>query len=604
MDRNRPLDELLHAAETAPLSRRSLLKRAVVLGVSAPTIAALLAACESDEDGEDTADEDEETTDPGSEAEDEEEPTEEEAEEEEPTEEEEEDPEEEDAPEEDEEDTEATGEGEGQYGGRLSVAAIGEPSTLDEHQTTAGLTAEIGYCMYETLVAYDENYESVPMLAESYEANDEGTVHTFALRQGVPFHNGDEMTADDVIASVERWGRISGVGQNIMDVTDEITAVDDYTVEWTTSTPYGTILVALSSNTQACVIYPQSVLEEASDDPLTEFIGTGPYRFVEHQPDVRILFERFEDYAAVEGGPNGYAGQKYAYADEIEFVPVPDESSRVNGMQAGDYHIAMQLGNDHYESLVDDETLRVEILPPSQWDVFFLNWESPMMGDELMRKAFQACLDHQPILEASRGGGDFVELDPSLMMEPTPWHSTVGEELYNIADPELAAQYLEEAGYDGTPVRFMATEEYSYMYNAAVVAVQQMEDAGFTVDFQIYDWATVLERRADPEAWDIFVTGHGFVPDPSQITYVGQMNVYPGWWSDPEALDLAEQFLSEVDLDTRLELWDQIQQRAYDTVPAVKTGDSSVIAVWSMDVGGFTQQLQRGVPYWNVWLEQ
>jgi peptide/nickel transport system substrate-binding protein len=597
MNRSSLYDDLLEAARQGRLTRRNVLARAAALGLSAPAISALIAACGDDDDDDDdddggggeptatAADDAEEAT--ATEAVEESEVT----------------------------PTEAQGEGtaaeggddpfaSGTSGGTLRVASIGEPNTLDEHQTTAGLTAEIGYCMFEALFHYDANYQPAPMLAESYETSEDGTTHTFKLRQGVPFHNGEEMTSADVVASIERWGRISGVGGNIMKVTDSITATDDYTVEWKTSTPYGTMLVALASNTQACVIYPKSILDNATDDPLTEFVGTGPYRLVEHVPDVHILFERFDDYAALEGGANGgYAGHKYQWVDEIEFIPVPDEAARVAGMQAGDYHVAMSISNDQYDVLAGDSNLRVEILPPSNWDVFFINWQAPLMTNLKIRQAFQACLDHQPILQNSRGSDEFIQLDPSLMMKPTNWYSTAGEELYNIHDVDLAKQYLEEGGYDGTPVRFMCTQEYAYMYGAAIIAQQQMEEAGFVIDLQVTDWATVLERRAKPEEWDIFVTGHGFVPDPTQITYVGQMNIYPGWWSDPDALDLAEQLAAETDFERRFEIWEQIQQLAYETVPAVKTGDSSNIAVWSASMGGYTTQLQRGVPYWNVWLE-
>jgi peptide/nickel transport system substrate-binding protein len=600
MSENTQLSTLLDEVEAGHLSRRVVLKRAVALGLSAPAIATLLAACGSDEDDEpeepstgaestptevteteseeETPEADTETTSTADETPDtaEEEPT-----------------------------TSGTGStGDGTRGGTLIVASIGEPQTLDEHQTTASITAEIGYCMYETLFAYDSEYQPIPMLAESYDVSEDGLNHTITLRQGVMFHNGEEMTSADVVASLERWGAISGVGKQLLAATEELTAVDDYTIEMVTSQPYGTILIALCSNTQACVIYPKSVIDAAGIDPLTEFIGTGPYKFVDQQADAFIHFERFEDYAAIEGQPNGYGGHKYAYLDEIHFVPVPDEAARVAGMQAGDYHIAMEMSNDQYDVLRGDPALRVEIRPPSNWDVFFLNWEQPLMGSHTIRKAFQAALDHMPILQSARGGGDFVALDPSLMMQPTPWYSTAGEELYNIADPELAAQYLEEAGYDGTPIRFMCTQEYSYMFGAAVVAQQQLEQAGFVVDLQVTDWATVLERRAQKDAWDVFVTGHGFVPDPSQISYVGQMNIYPGWWNSEESLALAAQLLSETDFETRYELWEQIQANAYEEIPAVKTGDSSVISVWSANVGGYTDQLQRGVPYWNIWLEE
>jgi peptide/nickel transport system substrate-binding protein len=590
MGRVDTFESLLRAAQNGQISRRSLIKRAAALGLATPAVATLLAACA---DRDDDVDDEAPAVEPDD---DDEEPAA-------PDDDEDEDEEDDEEPVDDTDDD--TDVGEGQRGGTLRVAAIGEPSTLDMHQTTAGLTAQIGYCMYETLFAYDQNFEPSPMLLDSYTVNDDGSVHTFVLRQGVMFHNGEEMTAEDVVASIERWGRISGVGQNIMDLTESIDVIDDYTVEWVTDGPYGTMPVALSSNTQACAIYPKALIDESTDEPIAseEIIGTGPYRLVEHVPDRHIRFERFEDYSALEGESDGYGGRKHAYLDVIEFVPVSDESSRIAGMQSGEYHIAMDLGNDHYETLVADENLRVEILPPSLWDVFFLNWRTELMGDVNIRKAFQASLDHQPIMESSRGGGDFTSLDPSFMMQPTPWYSTAGEEFYNINDPELAAQYLEEAGYDDEPIRFMATQEYSYMYGAAVIAVQQLEDAGFNIDLQINDWATVLQRRAQEDEWEVFVTGHGFVPDPSQLTFIGQINVYPGWFSDEEAMELTRDMLAEPDLERRIELWEQVQYIAHDTVACVKTGDASVIAVWSADVGGFRTQLQRGVPYWDIWLE-
>ena len=86
-----------------------------------------------------------------------------------------------------------------------------------------------------------------------------------ALRQGVMFHNGEELKAADAIASVERWGRISGVGKRLMEKVTELAQVDDYTLEFRLSEPYGTILIAFSHNTQACTIHPKSILDAAGD---------------------------------------------------------------------------------------------------------------------------------------------------------------------------------------------------------------------------------------------------------------------------------------------------------------------------------------------------
>jgi peptide/nickel transport system substrate-binding protein len=495
----------------------------------------------------------------------------------------------------------------GVRGGTMNVATIGEPATLDEHQTTAEITAVVGYCMYEGLFTYDKDYKAVPELVDTHTISEDGLTHTMTLRQNVPFHNGEIMKADDVIASLNRWGQISGVGKNLYAAMNELAKVDDHTIEFRLKQKYGTIPIALAHNTQAAIIYPKSVVDKAGTNPISDptmLIGTGPYKLQEWKPDAHIRYVRFDDYAARDEPINGYAGKKYAWADTIDFIPVPDEAARVAGMQAGDYHLALDIGNDQYETLKDSEGVVAEILPPSNWDVYFCNWKSPMMGKLAMRQAVQALFDMKPMLLSGRGSEEFIRLDPGLMMKGTPWYTTAGGKYYDMKNPDLAKQKLQEAGYDGQPLRFLATQEYSYMYGEAVVAKQQLENIGIKVDFKVTDWATVLQQRAKPDAWDMFVTGHGFVPDPTQISYVGQMNIYPGWWDDPESLKLAAELAAESDFDKRYAIWEKIQSNAYTQIPALKIGDSSNCSFRSEKIGGWTDQIQRGVPYWNLWVNQ
>jgi peptide/nickel transport system substrate-binding protein len=497
----------------------------------------------------------------------------------------------------------------GVKGGVLKIATIGEAPHLDEHQSTAGVIAEVTFPAYETLFTYDATYQTIPQLVGEHTVSEDGTVHTMKLRQGVMFHNGEEMKAADVIASIERWGRISGVGKRLIEKTASIDPTDDYTVTWNLTQPYGTILIALAHNTQACTIHPKSVLDTVTDEPMNDvatYIGTGPYKIANWTRDSVLRLERFDDYISAAETVNGYGGKKYAYADAIEFYPVPDEAARVAGLQAGDYLTDDRgIGNDQYEVLKDYTGLIAEILPPTQWDVHFLNWESPMFKDNLpMRQAIQMSMDALPQLQSGRGGGDFVRLDPGLMMQQTAWYTKAGEEYYNNYDPEAAKAKLQEAGYAGEPLRFMCTQEYSYMYGAAIVMKQQLEDIGITVDFRVTDWATVLENRAKKDAWEMFVTGHGFVPDPSQISYVGQMNVYPGWWSSESSLAAASDLLSESEFDTRFAIWEDIQLAAYTEIPALKIGDSSICSFRSEKLGGWDPQFERGGKYWNFWIKE
>jgi peptide/nickel transport system substrate-binding protein len=494
----------------------------------------------------------------------------------------------------------------GTPGGNLTVAIVGEPPTLDEHQTTAGVTAEVTSPIYETLFAYDNEWQPQPMLAESHTISEDGLTHTITLRQGVPFHNGEIMTSADVKASLDRWGQISGVGKRLYEKLTSVDATDDHTITLNLTEPYGTVAIALSNNTQACSIYPKSVIDAGSLEPNETCIGTGPYKLADRRADAYIRLERFEEYAGLEGSPNGYGGAKAAYADTIEFIPVPDISARVAGLQAGDYlmHMTGAVSNDQYDVVVDYSGLVTTINTPTEWPVFFLNWQSPIMSNLAIREAVQAALDMEPMLQAAYGTPDFYALDPGLMMKQTPWWTDAGSDRYNMANPELAKQKLEEAGYDGTPIRFMSTQEYGYMYATSTVAVQQLEAVGFVMDHQVIDWATVVERRAKPEEWDMFVTGHGFVPDPSQISYVGQMNIYPGWWDSEDSLALASELLAAGSFEERYPIWEQIQANAYTQIPALKVGDGATISCRSDKIGGWSPQFEQGFKYWNLWITE
>lgn len=494
---------------------------------------------------------------------------------------------------------------EGVFGGTLRVGIVGEPPTLDEQQTTARLVADITYPMYETLFVYDANYQPVPHLVETYSSSEDQLTHTFTLRKGITFHNDEPMTAADVIASITRWGELSGVGQRLIEKLDNLVEIDEITIELHLSETFGPLLTAFANNTQGCTIHPRSILDEIGIAPFevdNQIIGTGPYQLTERKADAYIRLTRFEDYKSRDESIDGYSGMRNAYVDQIEFIPVPNEASRVAGLRAGDYHIITDISNDQYDSLSKEPNIVAQIQPPYKFEAFFLNWRSPLTGNLAIRQAFQSALNHDVILMASHGAEDFYVLDPGWMMQPSHWHTTAGEENYNVNDPDLARQKLEEAGYDGTPLRFLTSEERLSYYNASIVARQQLEDVGFTVEMITVDWATLLDLRGRDDEWDVFVTGHGFVPDPSQLTLVGQMGLYPGWWDSEESLALARDLIKETEFDDRYAIWEEIQERIYSEIPAVKIGDVSLASYYADAIGGWVNTIARGIPYWNLWL--
>ncbi len=181
-------------------------------------------------------------------------------------------------------------------GGVLKVAAIGEPPTLDIPNSTAVLTYEIMWHVNESLFTYDKAWTPVPLLAESHAVGDKGLRHTITLRKGVKFHNGKEMTAADVVPSIQRWGQVNSTGKLLWKTVESIEAKDSTTVVIHLKQPSASLLYGLSE--PGAAIYPKEVIEAAGDGTLKEFIGTGPYRFVEHRADRHIKLARFKDYAA------------------------------------------------------------------------------------------------------------------------------------------------------------------------------------------------------------------------------------------------------------------------------------------------------------------
>jgi peptide/nickel transport system substrate-binding protein len=501
---------------------------------------------------------------------------------------------------------EATPAAEGIYGGRLRVATTGQPATLDGHfvaQRTIGL---IDWNMFEALFTFDAEYNTVPMLAEGIETSDDGLVNKITLRQGVPFHNGDEMRAADVVASFNRWAPVASLGLAISAFLDEVVEVDPYAVEFRLTSPLVALPSLLARQQQGLSIHPASIMEAAASEPMTpeQYIGTAPYKFVEFQADRFTLLDRFDEYVGVDSEPSGYAGRKAAYLDEIEFIPVPEEATRVAGLQSGEYNYLEEIIPDQITVLQDSPGVTIEILPPRSYGVVIMNTVAGPMSNQTIRQAVQAAIEVESSGQATHGAGYF-ELGPGIMLPQTIWNSEVSAELYNQNNPEKARQLLEEAGYDGTPVRFLCTQEDLGDYNAAVVAQQQMEAAGFTVELEVTDEATLDENLEDDERWDLTTNAIVFRPDPVLIAPFASCSWDGGWCSD-EKVATVERLQTEADFETRYAALEELQRLWYEQAPMVKLVNNYGVAALTSNVQGLLGRMHFELEpeFTNCWLEE
>jgi peptide/nickel transport system substrate-binding protein len=482
-------------------------------------------------------------------------------------------------------------------GGVLKVASIGEPPTLDIPMSTATLVYEIMWHVNESLFTYDKSFTPVPLLAESHTVTDKGLRHVIALRRGVKFHNGKEMTSADVVPSIRRWGRVASVGRILWKYVESIDAKDPYTVVISMKQPSASLLYGLSEPHAA--IYPKESIDAAGEGQLKEFIGTGPYRFVEHRPDRHIKLARFKDYSARAEPPNGFGGRRTAWLDEILFLTVPDTAVRLAGVESGEYHHAMFVKQDAYERIKALPFIESRIVKPRGWAVAVPNHKAGLMAQKKIRQAVQAALDMEPILSAGFGSREFYRLDPGLFFPEQPWHSTASAQLYNQRDKDKARRLLKEAGYAGQPVRWVSTREYEFMYKNALVAKQQLEEVGMTVDLQVVDWATLNHRTEKPELWDLFSTGFVFSADPAN--HVALRCTFNGWWCNEEKERLLADLQAEMDQKKRKAIIDRIQTVFYEDVGHVKLGDYFTLDVARRDLRGDFRTAPR-MYFWNAWL--
>ncbi len=476
----------------------------------------------------------------------------------------------------------------------INVATIGEPPTLDPVGVTADLVSIITQHIFETLYTFDGSWKLVPLLASAQPTiAADGLTYTIPLRQGVMFHNGKPMTTADVVASLDRWTKVSPRGKQAGAVISGITAKGD-AVEITLKERFAPLLPLIAMSNGAAAIVPADTIDGAN--PLKQFIGTGPYKLIEHKPDQFIRVGKFDAYKSPEGPASGYGGHREAKIDEIRFVPVPNASTRVEGILAGQYQFADSLPADMATRFSGQEAVKGIMVRPFGFPLMIMNSKTGVAANQTLRQAVLAALSPSDMLLAGFGNRAFFETEGSIYPKGTAFYDAASVQGYGAADDKKAAELLKKSGYKGEPIRIMTSMQYDFLYKMSLVAQANLEAAGFKVDLQVLDWATLVQRRADDKAWDAFFTFHTFVPEPSLITFMNP--AYPGWWDTADKKAALQAFNTEADPAARARKFAEIQKLFYTEVPTIKVGEFYNLAAQSKKLTGY--QPTPWPFFWNV----
>ncbi|WP_368652635.1 ABC transporter substrate-binding protein [Ornithinibacillus sp. 4-3] len=483
---------------------------------------------------------------------------------------------------------------EGTSGGTLKIAIDGPPPTLDQPVSTATAARDAARFVFEGLMTTDADFNAVPMLAESVDTEDNQT-YTFKLREGIKFHNGEEMTAEDVVASMYRWMEISTVTGNVFkDAT--WTAEDDYTVVLELANPSSLTLDTLASAKQAAGIMPKEIVENAPVEGVDEYIGTGPFKFEEWKQDQYIHYTKFEDYQPLDTPASGLSGKREALVDEVYLYIVPDTSTRIAGLQTGEYDFAYGVPYDYYDQINADENLETILTPSSNQMIGFNNLEGISTNPEI-RKAINMIIDSNEVMLGAFPNPEFFWLDSGYMdMNITPWYTEAGKEHYNQANVEEAKKILDEFGYDGEEIKFLATRDYDHHYNTSVIVTEQLKQAGLNVTLEIYDWPTVLDIQGNrPSEWDMYMTSASTVSTPPQL--IGLSPRFGGVY--PEVSELISSIETAPTQEEAFEYWEELQGKLWEEyLPIVHIGGYNALYGHNTKVKGL--ETSTGPIFWNV----
>ncbi|MBO6540354.1 MAG: ABC transporter substrate-binding protein [Rhizobiaceae bacterium] len=477
----------------------------------------------------------------------------------------------------------------------LVIGQIAEPKSLDPHAVTAVNDFRILVNVYDGLTRYkDGTLEVEPSLAESWEISDDGKTYTFKLRSGVTFHDGTPFNAEAVKFNFDRMLKEDHPYHDtgpfplsfFFSSVQEVTAVDDMTVEFTLSESYAPFLSNLAYPT-GLIVSPAAVMENGKDFGRNP-VGTGAFKFEAWEANARVVVTRNEDYW------DGAAPQ-----EALIFRPITDTNTRIAEMLSGGLDIMVEVPPDSLQQFRGDDAFQVyEQAGPHVW-FLILNAKEGPFADKKVRQAANYAINKQALVE------NILQGTAEVAAGPTPpafaWAYNESLEPYSY-DPEKAKSLLQEAGYDGAELTFYVTEGGSGMLDPVAMgtAIQaDLQAIGMPTKIETYEWNTFLgkvnpglEGKADMAemAW--------MTNDPDTLPFLAlRSEAWPdkggfnsGYYANEKVDELLNEARAATDQNRRAELYREMQEIVQEDAPWVFVANWKQNAVTGANVGDFKLQ--------------
>lgn len=494
----------------------------------------------------------------------------------------------------------------------LRVVPHADLKNLDPIWTTAYITRNHAYMVYDTLFATDEDLKVQPQMVDSWTVSDDGLLYTFKLRAGLKWHDGAPVKAEDCIASLTRWGKRDGMGQKLMDFTKSMDVVDDSTFTMTLKEPYGLVLESLGKiSSNVPFMMPKRLAVTDAFTQVDEIVGSGPFKFVKDEwvPGSKVVYVKNTDYVPRKEPASGAAGGKVAMVDRVEWLYIPDPATTMNALVNGEVDLWETPAVDMTAQLKSDPNILVEVkdrLGTQGW--LRPNHLHPPFNNAKARQALLYAVNQEEYLQALAGSPEFYKVCPAYFICGTPNETMVGTEALAKVDLKMAKQLLAESGYKGEKIVMMHPTDIPVLNYATLVTAQMLRDIGMNVEVQAMDWSTLTSRRAEKKSpadggWNLFHTYSTGADVSSPIANIGISGggvekAWFGWPTDAKTEELRDKFARATTREAKDKVVNDLQTRLFEVVPYINYGQWFQPMAWRSNLSGV---LSSPVPFfWNI----
>ncbi len=492
----------------------------------------------------------------------------------------------------------------------LRFVAEADLKIFDPVWTTAYITRNHSYLVYDTLFGTDENLRVKPQMVDQVTVSADGMKYTFTLRDGLRWHDGQPVLSEDCVESLKRWGKKNRFGQLLMAHTGKITPADKKTFTLELAERFGPVLDALGQPGRPPFMMPARIAATPPEEQIKEIVGSGPFKFArdEWRPGEQVVYLRNPDYIPRDEAPSGSTGGKKVYLDQVIWRYIPDPMDAADALAKGEVHWWEDPPLDFIPKIEQNPDLQTFLFDPLGAQGWLRpNFLHPPFNNKKARQALLHMMDQETYLAWAVGQPEYYRVCPSVFACGGPYATRIGAEPIIEHDLARARQLVKESGYDGQPIVVLHVTDRPLLNPAAIVTQRRLESIGFKVILKPTEWSTNLIIRArkeppDKGGWNLLHTWWqgSEVIDPA--VHFGVSGAGPrawfGWPDIPQLEKLVTDWVRTTDQTKRKELAEEIQKVALSEVTYVPWGEWFQPTAFRKNI---RDVLKFGVPlFWNV----